>query len=333
MYEPTTGRWSTVDPSGFEAGDPNLFRDVGNDPTNATDPTGLKATYKDGSETKDITDELIVGLDFSKVKMATGMPDAEYLRKTGLSDIITEAGFDGLVRNIMNEIVKYDGTYSYASLAQAVNHAKYLAWVVVYAKKLQSLKPPFAVGGRLASFKGSKYWEPSDSIPFADPTGETKAKGLLLKKDAMPADGIREFFGENASNASIDCGTFQSLVSRRALLATLGEDKYNDMYKGIGVAGLNMVGDPFEFKRGPTTLIPGMAVQIGFPPNVSVPNGAYHDENCIFIGGPKRLCPANRATFQSAAYGACYESRDRKGRRCGRCRPKVFHRHRLQAIA
>ncbi len=42
-YDPTTGRWTQVDPMGFAAGDNNLYRYVGNDPTNTTDPTGLVA--------------------------------------------------------------------------------------------------------------------------------------------------------------------------------------------------------------------------------------------------------------------------------------------------
>jgi hypothetical protein len=43
MYDPTTGRWLTEDPSGFDAGDANLYRYVGNGPTNAIDPEGLQA--------------------------------------------------------------------------------------------------------------------------------------------------------------------------------------------------------------------------------------------------------------------------------------------------
>ena len=36
-----THQWMQEDPTGFDAGDANLRRVVGNDPTNATDPTGL----------------------------------------------------------------------------------------------------------------------------------------------------------------------------------------------------------------------------------------------------------------------------------------------------
>jgi RHS repeat-associated protein len=38
----TTTRWISQDPKEFAAGDPNLYRDVGNDPVNFTDPSGLQ---------------------------------------------------------------------------------------------------------------------------------------------------------------------------------------------------------------------------------------------------------------------------------------------------
>lgn len=41
-YEPTTGRWTTKDPLGFDAGDTNLYRYVFADPINLSDPTGLE---------------------------------------------------------------------------------------------------------------------------------------------------------------------------------------------------------------------------------------------------------------------------------------------------
>jgi RHS repeat-associated protein len=41
-YDPATQRWTSRDPSEFDAGDGNLYRYVGNDATNATDPMGLQ---------------------------------------------------------------------------------------------------------------------------------------------------------------------------------------------------------------------------------------------------------------------------------------------------
>ncbi|MCO8124103.1 RHS repeat-associated core domain-containing protein, partial [Stieleria sp. TO1_6] len=41
-YDPSSGRFISQDPIGFAAGDANLYRYVGNGPTNATDPSGLK---------------------------------------------------------------------------------------------------------------------------------------------------------------------------------------------------------------------------------------------------------------------------------------------------
>jgi RHS repeat-associated protein len=41
MYDPAIGRFYSQDPLRFAAGDVNLYRYVGNSPTNATDPSGL----------------------------------------------------------------------------------------------------------------------------------------------------------------------------------------------------------------------------------------------------------------------------------------------------
>jgi hypothetical protein len=41
MYDPKVGRWLSQDPLGFTAGDANLYRYVGNGPTNGTDASGL----------------------------------------------------------------------------------------------------------------------------------------------------------------------------------------------------------------------------------------------------------------------------------------------------
>ena len=43
-YDPTTGRWQSQDPLGFDAGDSNLYRYVRNAPPQAVDPSGLDHT-------------------------------------------------------------------------------------------------------------------------------------------------------------------------------------------------------------------------------------------------------------------------------------------------
>jgi RHS repeat-associated protein len=42
-YSPTLGRWMQIDPMGYLAEDPNLYRDLSGSPTNTTDPLGLLA--------------------------------------------------------------------------------------------------------------------------------------------------------------------------------------------------------------------------------------------------------------------------------------------------
>jgi hypothetical protein len=43
MYDPSIGRFTSVDPTGFAAGDANLYRAEGDNPTNRVDPSGLAA--------------------------------------------------------------------------------------------------------------------------------------------------------------------------------------------------------------------------------------------------------------------------------------------------
>jgi hypothetical protein len=45
MFDPKVGMFISQDPIGFEAGDANLYRYVGNGPTNAVDPSGLDYLY------------------------------------------------------------------------------------------------------------------------------------------------------------------------------------------------------------------------------------------------------------------------------------------------
>ena len=48
-YDPATGTWLQPDPIGYAAGDSNLYRYVGNDPTNEEDPSGMCSCGDGGS--------------------------------------------------------------------------------------------------------------------------------------------------------------------------------------------------------------------------------------------------------------------------------------------
>ncbi len=45
-FSPNLGRWLQQDPTGYAAGDSNLYRYVGNAPTRAMDPSGLASVPK-----------------------------------------------------------------------------------------------------------------------------------------------------------------------------------------------------------------------------------------------------------------------------------------------
>jgi uncharacterized protein RhaS with RHS repeats len=50
---PAEGRFAERDPLGFASGDPNLYRYLGNNPVNATDPNGTQANKEREAYLKD----------------------------------------------------------------------------------------------------------------------------------------------------------------------------------------------------------------------------------------------------------------------------------------
>ena len=48
VYSPSLGRWLSNDPLGFEAGDQNWYRSIGNNPGNGEDPEGLVVIFIHG---------------------------------------------------------------------------------------------------------------------------------------------------------------------------------------------------------------------------------------------------------------------------------------------
>ena len=67
LYDPLTARWISQDPSGFGAGDMNLYRYVGNDPLNNTDPTGLCSISSGLPSYFSVYDSITIGPRYSSI--------------------------------------------------------------------------------------------------------------------------------------------------------------------------------------------------------------------------------------------------------------------------
>jgi RHS repeat-associated protein len=112
-YDPTTGRWISQDPLGFDPGDPNLDRDVGSDATNATDPFG--------DDFIAVADRPIEGIP-SAVKKA-----AAFLRGVVAGATATvPPPFGCLIRNRLNGAT---GALERAALALGPFHYSLQCWV------------------------------------------------------------------------------------------------------------------------------------------------------------------------------------------------------------
>ena len=87
-YDPNTGRWLSQDPIGFGGGDANLYRAVGNHPTNATDPSGSEERTSTG-----IIDHSEEELE----KMGIPKSTIQYFKKLGYTFNPTVSELNGLV--------------------------------------------------------------------------------------------------------------------------------------------------------------------------------------------------------------------------------------------
>ena len=113
-YDPTIGRWTTEDPIAFEGGDANLYRYVGNSPTNATDPTGLfqlpdarlgrKLTDDEKKYLKDLKNSIQNALNDLK-----GNPElAQILKDYNIKDINKLLYNYNIADNLLDEIDSKD---------------------------------------------------------------------------------------------------------------------------------------------------------------------------------------------------------------------------------
>jgi RHS repeat-associated protein len=69
-YSPTLGRWGSLDPTGYGAGDNNLYGFVGENPVNRLDPTGLIGVFFGGTDEREIDETRTIRIlqgDYSAV--------------------------------------------------------------------------------------------------------------------------------------------------------------------------------------------------------------------------------------------------------------------------
>jgi RHS repeat-associated protein len=107
-YDATLGRWISQDPIGFEAGDANLYRYVGNGPTNASDPYGLWEVTRSGgrkatavAEAGDTIRELArdIGLDAHEYKEWLSIPSGSERDLPGLDESLEHPNCDFEIPN------------------------------------------------------------------------------------------------------------------------------------------------------------------------------------------------------------------------------------------
>ena len=250
------------------------------------------AYYKDGDTDKRMDAAFIKDLKLANYDMPT---DAHL--KNDLNLKITANDFQQQVRDTLLALANQKAAkLDFASVKQFVNYAKLLVFTVQFAQHLQGIKPRFPGQqnpGTFAEFPGSTCWK-SAMLKFQIPGDPEKMiTGLALKDGVTPANGIEEFFGKNGAKAALDCSTFVSVVTRRALLEIIGKEAYNKAYAGVGVGSLNLVGDPFPMnalllvsypKLEPTGIvIPGMGVRFAYPKGTAGV-GVYENENTILVG-------------------------------------------------
>jgi RHS repeat-associated protein len=109
-YDPKTGRWQSEDPIGFGGGDANLRRYVGNNPTNATDPTGQFLVVKTGAQDTYLKMLADWGIRAGAIDLGTGRvgivptPDGQLAARNKLNG----GGLDAFDKTVLEALISYN---------------------------------------------------------------------------------------------------------------------------------------------------------------------------------------------------------------------------------
>ena len=213
---PTVGRWLDEDPTGFKAGDVNLYRYVGNDATNDIDPSGLKLE--------------VAG------KVVTPASD---IYKTIVAQSVNSIFVRSEILNAMIESKVENKTYSFKTESDFRSEVALRLNIIAGARTIGMRKSKDE--GRTGLYFSAKSpvfvkWWPVPNAPmnwvavsplFGDGTIRT---GVAVKPGAKPSAAMNEFAGWKGP-IGFDCTSCTSFALQSGILATLGPAKFDELYK------------------------------------------------------------------------------------------------------
>jgi RHS repeat-associated protein len=260
-YDPKIGRWIEQDPLGFSAGDGNLYRYVGNGPTNATDPTGLDVT---------LVKELAKGIAISlanfgggQVKIKDGPEGAVTVRKgveierTRWPDQLKDPSSPPLAKDVARDMVAitYTGTH-----ADELGFVQFTWMRVVYVIRTKTgAVEEFPVTGYFRSTAGRNRFTTNPKSPYWDvdvyPNAATPYYPILTRGydfvtiyDA-PTIGVAVLDAIRTTEGRRKCNEYMRLGTLKDISGEFHADTYL-VYNGLPVYKVSWV-SRFSFARDP----------------------------------------------------------------------------------
>jgi protein-glutamine gamma-glutamyltransferase len=249
-YDPNLGRWLEEDPIGFDGGDMDLYRFVGNSPANAIDPSGLRL--------------MIAGRVVHKF-------DDTYTRLRNVKP------HDPAVEEILDRMINADERewlYSKKLEDSVRKELLFRVRVIAAARSLDQTGVRFLGGDKLlSSLNGpSDYWEQGE--------GKGLYANVQSKKGVNIVNAIDELFGKNGANFSCDCASAVNIAALKGeadyTREVLGKEYKNEL--GVRIAGHDMGQSENPQKR---LMLPGDIVYINNP---DYKDSDWRGENLIYLG-------------------------------------------------
>jgi hypothetical protein len=318
MYDPSIGRWTSEDPIGFDAGDPDLYRYVQNMPTEATDPSGDKIVY-DGKTYETSADVARFGRDFGAtwgLKLKKDELDHQVIRAM-IRDpervyTISSTKLKGMtpsdLKNRMDAVQKESEKTFLEELAkdsvveqvkpqaikEAMEKAKTIGIESMHADVfLFQLRMRASILKALASFQelhpkfsfSEGLCTCNEHSTYWEPLKHgAKQVGIKVKEGKSRALAIRELFTREA-DLKLDCGSAIDLIWLKGILDAVEGKVFDAMFKEIALGGKFGKGlsqyTAILYAKSPNVLLPGDRTSFNNPAAFSGDNIVWQNENVL----------------------------------------------------